>query len=184
MGCQTGGPGGRGPRGLTNGVGPQERQPKPSDWIPWARRPLDVCSQSLGNAMLNSNFHWLQLALAVSNYFYLLEPGGAGNEAGILGAEKNRLIWGPFKLQTFVTDQCLIWFLGFVFCVFFFLLPPALTSFTFTTAPPERELSQGTLPLRIGGPGGPEREESRLKAEFLCKEFSAGSEPRGSKEDL
>lgn len=56
-------------------VGPLECQPKTFDWVLWAPRHLEVCSQSLGNELLNGNFHWLQFALAASNYFYLLEQG-------------------------------------------------------------------------------------------------------------
>lgn len=74
--------------------------------------------------MLCWSFHWLQLALAVSNYFYLLAQGeqerGQETKLALQSRERTRLIWGPFKVQTFVTEQCLIWFLGFVI---FFPLP-------------------------------------------------------------
>lgn len=91
---------------------------------------------------------------------------------------KNRLIWDLFRLQTFVTDQRLIWFLGFV--IFF---PSALTSFTLTTAPPSRaQLGQAAT-----ADWGAERPRARRKwveSRVLFKEFSAGNQPRGSKEEL
>lgn len=93
---------------------------------------------------------------------------------------KNRPTWGLFKLQTFVTDQCLIWFLGFV--VFFFS-PSALTSFTLTTAPPSRA-QLGHAATADWGAKRPRARRKWVESRVLFKEFSPGNQPRGSKEEL
>lgn len=92
-------------------------------------------------------------------------------------AEKNRLIRGPFKVQTFVSDRCLIWFLGFV------IFSSALTSFTLTTAPPS-PAEPGQAATADWGAERPRARRKWVESRVLFKEFSAGNRPRGSNEEL
>lgn len=87
---------------------------------------------------------------------------------------KNRLIWGLFKLQTFVTDQCLIWFLIFSLC-------PYLISLN-DSSPSRAQLGQAATV--DWGAKRPRARRKWVESGVLFKEFSAGNQPRGSKEEL